>query len=59
MNEQAREGQKEGWCGVCVVYLLQNLGLLTGWAIILLLVLYGDNIDFGEGSGSASVIASE
>ena len=43
MNEQAREAERESG-SVCLVYVLQNLGLLAGWGIILLLVLYKDDI---------------
>lgn len=45
MNEVALEDEKKG--SILVPFVIQNLGLLTGFAIMLLLTMYSGQIQIG------------
>ena len=47
MNEVSREEEEAGGSGALVTFAIQNAGLLTGFAIMLLLTMYSGQIQLG------------
>ncbi|XP_076854000.1 metal cation symporter ZIP14 isoform X2 [Brachyhypopomus gauderio] len=47
MNEVSREEEEAGGSGSFVTFIIQNAGLLTGFAIMLLLTIYSGQIQLG------------
>lgn len=47
MNEVSREEEEAGGSGSLVTFAIQNAGLLTGFAIMLLLTMYSGQIQLG------------